>query len=339
MSFDENKAHIVYASDDKFAEILGVSMVSLYENSKDMHDIIVYVLDSGITVANKQKLNLVAESYHRSAPVWINAKDISHELGMDIAVDRGSLSQYARLFVSSDLPSDLEKVLYLDCDIIINKSIRELWNINFCGKTIAALMDAFSKYYRMNIDLNSNDIMFNSGVMLIDLKRWKKNKVEQRLMEFIRSKNGMIQQGDQGVLNSVLSHETYCFDPKFNSVTVFYDFTYKEMLIYRRPPRFYTKEQVEAAVKEPNVIHFTTSFLSNRPWIEGCKHKYVGEWMRYKEMSPWNNYSLWKDTRPKWRQKGLIVYRLMPGKMALYIAGFLQVYVRPIRNMMRLKRL
>ena len=44
-----NIPHIVYATDDNFAEILGVSLVSLYENSKDVDDIIVYVLDSGIS--------------------------------------------------------------------------------------------------------------------------------------------------------------------------------------------------------------------------------------------------------------------------------------------------
>ena len=51
-----NVAHIVYASDNRFAEILGVSLVSLYENSKDMDDIVVYILDSGIADDNRQKL-------------------------------------------------------------------------------------------------------------------------------------------------------------------------------------------------------------------------------------------------------------------------------------------
>ena len=53
---------------------------------------------------------------------------------MDIAVDRGSLSQYARLFISSVLPENLEKVLYLDCDIIIRQSLDELWNLDMHGK-------------------------------------------------------------------------------------------------------------------------------------------------------------------------------------------------------------
>ena len=208
MSFDPNIAHIVYASDDRFAEILGVSLVSLYENSKDMTDIVVYILDSGIKKQNKDRLLSVSRCYGRHDITFIRAKNISEKLSMNVAVDRGSLSQYARLFVSSDLPLDLNRVLYLDCDIIINRSVRELWNLNLNGKIIAALMDAFSKYYRQNIDLEENDIMFNSGVMLIDLGKWRKQKIEEKLLRFIASKKGRIQQGDQGALNAVLSHDT-----------------------------------------------------------------------------------------------------------------------------------
>lgn len=219
--FNPDIAHIVYASDDKFAGILGISMVSLYENNKDMENIIVYIMDGGISVSNKKKINSVSGLYNRPFPIWIKAKDISKELNIEVNIDRGSLSQYSRLFISSLLPENLERVLYLDCDIIINKPINELWNLNLHGKTIAALKDAFSKYYRINISLHTNDIMFNSGVMLIDLERWKNQKIESRLLRFIIFKNGKIQQGDQGALNAVLSHDVYCFEPKYNSVTIF----------------------------------------------------------------------------------------------------------------------
>lgn len=339
MNINQNVAHVVYASDDKFAEILGVSLVSLYENSKDMDDIVVYVLDSEIKNENKDKLLTVSRQYSRTEVQFIPAKDISKKLEMKVSTDRGSLSQYARLFVSSDLPKDLDRVLYLDCDIIINRSIRELWNLDLKGKTIGALMDAFSKYYRQNIDLEENDIMFNSGVMLINLQRWREQKIEENLMRFIASKKGRIQQGDQGALNAVLSHDTYCFEPRFNSVTIFYDFTYNEMLVYRRPPRtytegqrFYTEAQVKEAVENPVIIHFTTSFKSKRAWMKGCKHKYVGEWLKYKRMSPWKDMELWEDNRPQWKQKARKIYMILPSWLSVRIASIMQVYGRPLMN-------
>lgn len=324
-----NVAHIVYASDNRYAEILGVSLVSLYENSRDMEDIVVYVLDSGITKENRKKLDNLTDMYRRRDIVWIPAQDISKVLSMEIAVDRGSLSQYARLFVSSDLPVDIDRVLYLDCDIVINKSIRELWNLDLQGKTICALKDAFSPYYRANIGLEKNDIMFNSGVMLIDLNRWKVQKIEEQLLNFIGERNGKIQQGDQGALNAVLSHDTYCFEPRFNSVTIFYDFNYREMLIYRKPPKeYYSEDEIKRAVEDPSIIHFTTSFLSKRPWIVGCQHRYVDVWMKYKSMSPWKDAKLWEDNRPRWKK----VTNKLPRGLMIRIAGLAQAYGRPLKN-------
>ena len=328
-----NDLHIVYASDDEFAEILGVSLTSLYENNKDMEQIHVYALDSKISEENKKKLSSVSRTYGRSDIQWIPAKDISEELNMDVVVDRGSLSQYARLFVSSVLPADLERVLYLDCDIVINQSLDELWNLDMHGKTIAALKDAFSKWYRANIDLKPTDIMFNSGVMLIDLKRWKDQKIEKRLMKFIASKNGRIQQGDQGALNAVLSHDTYCFEPRFNSVTIYYDFSYKEMMVYRKPPEFYTEAQVKEATENPVIIHFTTSFLSRRPWIEGCLHRYVGEWMKYKDMSPWTDAPLRKYKKATGvKGIGIKLAGKLPRKLMITVTGIAQAYGRPVMN-------
>lgn len=339
MNFNPNVAHIVYASDNRFAEILGVSLVSLYKNSNDMDDIVVYVLDAGITQDNKERMLSVSRAYMRTDIQFIPAKDISKKLSMNVATDRGSLTQYARLFVSSDLPNDLGRVLYLDCDIIVKQSIRELWNLDLHQKTIGALMDAFSKYYRVNIDLEENDIMFNSGVLLINLDKWKENQIEDKLLNFISRKNGLIQQGDQGALNAILSHDTYCFDPRFNSVTIFYDFNYREMMIYRRPPKFYTEEQVKEGVENPCIIHFTTSFKSLRPWVKGCTHRYADEWMKYKNMSPWKDSELWDDNRPMWKQRCLKVYAGLPSWLSIRIAGIMQVYGRPIINGIKRRRL
>lgn len=336
--YNSTIAHVVYASDDKFAEILGVSLVSLYENSKDMDEIVVYVLDSGITDENKQKLVFVCRFYGRSDIVFIPGKNISEKLSMDVTVDRGSLSQYARLFVSSDLPQELDRVLYLDCDIVVKESIRELWNLDLQGKTVGALMDAFSKHYRKNIDLEPDDIMFNSGVMLIDLEKWRQDEIEEKLLKFIKAKNGRIQQGDQGALNAVLSHDTYCFEPRMNAVTIYFDFIYGELLTYRKPPEFYSEEQIREAVMEPHIIHFTTSFASRRPWVVGCKHRYVGEWLKYKKMSPWTDSPLWEDNRPQWKQIGIKVLMKMPRGLAVRFAGLMQAYGRPWMNRVKFGR-
>ncbi|MBO4901311.1 MAG: glycosyltransferase family 8 protein [Lachnospiraceae bacterium] len=324
-------AHIVYAADDRFAEILGVSLISLYENSKDMDEIVIYVFDNNISENNKRKVEGICKKYGRKKIKWFLQKNINEELSIHVRADRGSISQFSRLFISSIIPDDLDRILYLDCDVIVNKSIRELWNMNLQGKTIGALSDAFSPLYRKNIDLKRNDIMFNSGVMLIDLLLWKKNRIQDEIIKFIEKKKGMVQQGDQGVLNAVLSHQTYCFEPRFNSVTIFFDFNFEEMLIYRKPPiGFYKMTEIVRAIEDPYVIHYTTSFISKRPWVEGCDHKYVDKWLFYKNKSPWKTQSLWMDDSGIIKRIVIGALKALPRSIMVRICGFMQAYVRPL---------
>ncbi len=140
----------------------------------------------------------------------------------------------------------------------------------------------------------------------------------------------MVQQGDQGVLNAVLAHETYCFEPRFNAVTIFFDFSYKEMLVYRKPPQFYSEEAIMKAVASPVLIHYTTSFLSRRPWVEGCRHKYVDAWLNYKRMSPWKDQKIWEYEK-KSGVSGMYtaVISKLPRKLGIWISGLLQAYGRP----------
>lgn len=87
-----SETYIVYASDDGFTEILGVSLVSLYKNSQNMDAIHVDILDSRISSLNRSRMEKVARRYHEPMPVWIEARDISKEVGMSAAIGRGSLS-------------------------------------------------------------------------------------------------------------------------------------------------------------------------------------------------------------------------------------------------------
>jgi lipopolysaccharide biosynthesis glycosyltransferase len=252
-------------------------------------------------------------------------------LKINVAIDRGSISQYARLFLGSVLPADYHRVLYLDCDLIVNQSIEGLLNIDLQGKTVGALKDAFSKEYRKNINLEPDDIMFNSGVMLIDLDRWRTQNIENKLLDYIRQKKGKIQQGDQGVLNYVLAHDIYCLEPKYNAVTIFFDFSYQEMLIYRKPPEgYYTETEIQEAVDNPVIIHYTTSFLSRRPWITGSKRKYHEVWDHFKTMSPWKDTEAWPYiNRPGIRGIYIKLCRIMPRSLVIHLSGWLQAYVRP----------
>lgn len=226
---DKDRYEVVYASDDNFSSIMGVSITSLLENNK-LKCIDITILDSGISPKNKNKINELVSRYRNVKIRFILMNDLESRLGVNLSTDRGSLSQFSRLFISSIFNEYEGRVLYLDCDTLIVNSIDGLMSLDIGGNVIAALKDAFSIHYRKNIGLEKNDIMFNSGVMLIDLKKWRDENIESKILNFVREYKGKIQQGDQGILNAILSRKTYVFEPKYNLVSIFFDLSYQDLI-------------------------------------------------------------------------------------------------------------
>lgn len=332
MKEQESTYNIVYAADDSFAGIMGVSIISLLMNNTDAHKINLTILNTNISKKNISGLTKLVKNFNNASLRWVKAVDIEKKINTKVSQDRGSISQYSRLFLSGVYNTNINRVLYLDCDTLINGSIFNLWNTDLHGKTIGALKDAFSKYYRKNIELSKNDIIFNSGVMLIDLQKWRNEKIEKKLLKFITSHNGRIQQGDQGALSAILSKETYALNPKYNFLSIFTDYTYEQMQLYRHPVNFYSKNEIEIASKNPIIIHFTSSIFNNRPWEENCKSKYLSKWLKYRSRTPWKEQPLKKDKRGIIKKSIKTIYNLLPINISIFIASIFQAYIRPLKN-------
>ena len=322
--------NIVYASDNNFAEILGISMISLFENNKDCEEIVVYILDDGIDEDNKSKLNAIAEQYGRI--LVLNRIPNLHELaGVEIHTNaRWSLSTFSRLFLEKILPEDVHKALYLDCDMLINDSLTEMYNTELGEYYCGGVRDCISDNHKANIELNPSDNYINAGMMLIDLDNWRKNSACKSFVGFINKYGGNTPYVDQGVINGTISNKIKILDFRYNCYTAAFDFSYKELLKYRKPSEFYSETEVVEAVKNPAIVHFTTSFLSLRPWVEGCKHPYVGEWLRYKAMSPWADVPIRKDNRSGKKKLAVKIFNALPRGLAVGIAGILHARVVPM---------
>ncbi len=323
--------NIVYATDDTFAPVLGTSLLSLLRNKKKNKKINFFILDSGISKENKFRIEKICDNFVNASLKWIKIESISKKIGIDVKNDRGSFSQYSRLFIGDVLDNSVERVLYLDCDTLILSSLKDLWNIELKGNIIAALKDAFSKYYRKNINLVNDDLMFNSGVMLIDLKAWRDNKIKEKAISFIRQRHGKVQQGDQGVLNSVLSNKTYALDPRYNLVSIFYDLNYREIKLYRSPVNFYSEKIIAKAKENPVILHFTSSFYSIRPWFKNSNHQCKKIWLKFYQETPWKNQPLQIEMSKK-KKLINILFEYGLKDTVLLGAGVFQKYVRPLKN-------
>ena len=157
--------NIVYASDDNYADILGVSLVSLFENNKECKELSVYILDDGIGGENKSRLLSVGEKYGRD----ISFLDVSRHFKKGMDPHHLSMTTFSRLYIGELLDDGIDKVLYLDCDIIVRKNIRELYDTDMEGLYAAGAGDCVSAAHRRAIGLGRECFYLNAGVLLANL--------------------------------------------------------------------------------------------------------------------------------------------------------------------------
>lgn len=321
--------NIVYASDNNYADILGTSMLSLFENNKMCNEINVYILNDGINDDNKKKILQIGNMYKRKV-VYIDIPNLHKLAGVKIHTnERWSLSTFSRLFLERILPDNIEQVLYLDCDTLINDSLEELFMTDLNDKLCAGVSDCISDGHKNNVGLVSDDYYINAGVMLISLKNWKNAHICDRFIDFINRYNGNTPYVDQGVINGTMRGEIMPLDLKYNVYTALFDFNYSDLMLFRKPLHYYSESEVRQAINKPAIVHFTTSFLSLRPWIKGCEHPYVSEWLRYKSMTPWSDEPLRADNRSLKKKVTLALYNILPKVLAVRIAGWIHAIVVP----------
>jgi lipopolysaccharide biosynthesis glycosyltransferase len=323
---------IVYASDDQFADILGVSLVSLFENNKNGDEIIVFILDDKISNKNKNKLIKIFNRYNGKYQFI----DVSQLIVPELFISsRWSKSAFTRLFMSELLPENISKVLYLDCDTLINQSLEEIWHIDMANNIIAGVNDCLSSGYKKNLGMNTESPYINSGVILIDLNKFRKFNCGTKIAQFIERHGKTIRYPDQDIINGLFEGNILILEPMFNSMTIFYDFTYENMLKYRKPDFYYSKEQIQKAVLNPCIIHFTSSFLSVRPWVKGSKHPYVNKYFLYKTLTPWINKEVSNDNRGNIKKIYSKIFNILPAPLSIGFSGWLHGYLLPWINQLK----
>lgn len=327
--------NVMYASDDNYAEIMGVSILSLLESNSD-EKFHIYIVEDAIKPDNLSRLRRMIEE-KRAAVTFLPKPDIRGRLGVRFDDVRWSDSTYSRLFLKdlfTDSPS-VEKLLYLDCDMIVVDSVKTLWETDISDYLGAACTDPLSNLHKRILGRKKEAVYINAGMLLLNVKRWITEDVASTLTTYVRKRHGKTEYVDQGVINGTISDRFLILPPRFNAYSVAFDFTYEEMLTYRKPYKTYPKDVWEDSVKHPVIVHFTTSFLSLRPWFEGSTHPYAKHWKEIHDRTPWKDepYRILKNRKRK--ERVIRIYHVLPRWLAARIAGFLHAYVKPLVFLLR----
>lgn len=299
--------NIVYSADDKYVRHIFVSMMSLLESQKMHEHLNLYLVDNEISKGNKEILDDLAGRYGRSIH-YLPFQEIADALD-GVMPWGGSLSAYARLFLARYIPAD--KVLYMDGDSVIQQDLQHLFELDISEYYFAAVQDTAGPEYRKQVGIEDDEQYVNSGLTLINLKKWREDSLEDKFLAFIRAFDGNVPCCDQGVLNGVCKGKILILPPKYNVMTPMLTFKAEEIQKLFEIPQYYSEEELCEARERPVFVHFVGGFFS-RPWFEGADHPKKHLYQKYMEQSPWKGIYLPKEHLGKRTLAMRWAYRHLP---------------------------
>ncbi len=326
--------YVVYTCDNNFVWIMGVSMVSLFENNRDMADLNVYLLGDGITEDNVKVLQSLADPYGRRVTV-INVPSL--DIPASLLKGRWPKSAFTRMFSGVLMPQEIHRVLYLDCDTIVTGSIAAIDKWDMGGFAISSVKDCVSLLYKKKIGIEKDGDYVNAGVLLMDLDEMRKMDISSMMEQFIKEYEPLINYADQDILNGIFRGKFGILPPSYDVMTQMCAYTYPQILQYRRPSNYYSKEEVEEAQRHPIIIHYTTCMLNIRPWCADSQHPFRAEFEKYQAMTPWADREKGKASFNGLEHKFIRCVLSLPSCLSYRIIGYTHAILRPLFIMLKAK--
>ena len=261
---------IAFCVDEKMIQHLLVCIHSIIDTNSD-ENLEFYVLNKDIT--EKSKL-LVNENLGKSA-VSVHFINVNQESYANLMVSNHiTIEAYFRISLADLLPQRINRVIYLDCDIILLGSLKPLWHIGLNGFKLAAVAELFS-YRNVELGFGKDVKYFNSGVLLIDLLGWRSEMISQQVFDYLKMHPEKIKFHDQDALNAVLVN-------KWLELPEIYNFTISYMERSRK-----LKNNLIYNSMMPVVIHFNQSF---KAWHYQSRHPYKNLYYKYLKETPFKNF-------------------------------------------------
>src|SRR6516165_8329603 len=157
-----------------YAQHACVCIVSLLENNKDLYFDIVVVSTEPIQ-GTEEKLKRSVSAYENCT---IKVLQLSASLGLALPVRalHYTIDTYTRLWMAEFFPKEVERVLYLDSDVVVVASIAELWATDLGDYLLAAVTIPGSSRCPV-YGIPESFGYFQSGVLVVNLKLWRRDRV------------------------------------------------------------------------------------------------------------------------------------------------------------------
>ena len=236
---------VVFATNDNYAPYLSVSIQSIKDkmSNNDFYDI--YVFHTSLSLNYQTAIRAMSDE-HVSIR-FINVTQYVNNLPL-YACSHYSVEMYYRILIPEILHK-YDKVIYLDCDLIINRNLSDLYKTDISEYVLGVIINkistlAMQKYLKNSLNF-SVDKYFNSGVLLLNIKNFEKEDIKNKCFEILKTAKRLTCP-DQDILNLACEDKCLYLDPKWN---------------FQCAPNNFTLQ--DKYMSDKYIIHYTSNF---KPW-------------------------------------------------------------------------
>lgn len=316
----ENAIHIVLASDGNYFPYIYVAVKTLFEHNKQ-ENVVVHYIEQNV---DKQYLNALVELgvvYDQEIDIIPFSLPQTYEECLP-AFGAASKTTYAKFWFASMFPS-LDRVLYLDPDIIVLDNIRDLYDTDFQGNLIAAVIENLPVYHREASLMDKDDSYINGGMVLCNLTAWRGIGFEELALERLKDTTHNLNY-DQGILNEICCGKIKVLHPKYAVLAEVFEFKSAEKIKKRYGFKsYYSQEEIDEAISHPVIVHFT-GFFYGKPMSKKCTHPYTAYFQDILRDAPFPYTLTDKDIDKKKKVRKFFLHH-MPFGMYLILENLLDI--------------
>ena len=263
--------HVVFAADTRYYQHLCVTLVSILENNRDVC-IHAYVLTNRLSGKAEAPLKSLERRYNNLVLHFREIND-SQFSGLKLTIDYISVQTYYRYILAQVFPT-LDKVLYLDCDIVVRGSLKELWAENLDGYCAAGVFDPYvdstGRAVLNRIGFQGRNDYVNAGVLLFNLKAIRENNLVNEFFSCQQINQNIIEFQDQDVINMVLKGRIKLLPSQFNWMS------------------WNITNSLSSPCPEPIIVHYTGNV---KPWtLDNSCGGLSEEYWKYLFHTPYASY-------------------------------------------------
>ncbi|MDR3306065.1 MAG: glycosyltransferase family 8 protein [Endomicrobium sp.] len=255
-----------FSCDNKYIPHLGVSITSILKNKNEHDKLIFYVLDGGISKENKEKL-LALKSI---ADFEIKFEKVENARFSEIRVygkDEITNASYYRLILP-DICNTEDKIIYLDCDLVVRTSLREMLEIDLMDYYIGAVVDTDFTRQKKRLSLKQ---YVNAGVLLINALAWRRDNITAKVFDWAKKNKERVIYHDQDILNGALEQKIKVIDSAWNT---------QISKIEKRDNTF------DHTLADAKIIHY----VAYKPWKGPLRYIPMSDlYFEYLAFTPWIN--------------------------------------------------